>query len=1093
MAASRSPSRTEYHFAWICALPLELAAASAMLDETYPSLPATTAHNAYTLGRIHNHHIVLTCLPAGIYGTTSATAVVSHLESTFPNLRYGILVGIGGGVPSKTADVRLGDVVVSRPTGSFGGVIQYDFGKATSGGRFQHTGMLNQPPMVLLTAVSQLEANRMMERDGFILERMSEVFRRHPDMQEAFSRPQQEDCLFRSTYKHAASESTCLGCDPAEQKDRAPRVLREPQIHYGTIASGNRVIKDGIERDAIAREFNILCFEMEAAGIMNHLPCLVVRGICDYCDSHKNKQWQGYAALVAAIYARTLLSVIPVNYGQQEQLQPSGTWVVPFNRNPRFQGRDDKIIQLKDQILRRDGTRKAAISGLGGVGKTQIALEVAYQIHEQDPAYSVFWIPSTTVEAIEQAFMNIGEQLRLPDITAANIKSQIKTYLSSTGVSPWLLIIDNADDEDIWMKPLGASSPALKTFLPQTHNGFILFTTRNQRLATRLVGGPEIISLSELDPITAVNLFKDLLIQKHLPEEDQESTAILMRQLCGLPLALTQAASFINETSITLRTYLSLLDQQETSMIELLSQDFEDDYRYSDIKNPIATTWFISFQQIQQSCDLAAEYLAFIACIDARDIPLSLIPCDQSELAQEKALGVLKAYAFITEQTNNRFISMHRLVHLAIRSWLRQEGQLQQRVITAGNHLSQIFPSNDHPYRNIWREYLPHAEILLQCNELKSDPELRGDIRWRVGLCLYSDGRYNEAELLIRAAKEANELALGAKDHHTLMSMETLALVYQAQGRLPEAEQLELAVMEIRKRELGAEHPDTLIIIGNLASIYWNQGRYREAEELEVQLIETRKRVLGAEDPGTLMSMTNLASIYQDQHRYKEAEQLLLAMMEIRKRVLGVEHPDTLIGMSNLASLYRKQGRLDEAEELGLIVMEIRKRVLGAEHPDTLISMSNLALLYQTQGRLDEAEQFGLTVMETRKRVLGAEHPHTLTSMANLAFIMKNQERYLDAIPLLSSYLQLREKRFGATDGHTLRARAELESWQAALHGQQSPPPTTVSRRGPRDVSYLPLIQGGPVPSLLKSLQPWLIPSRPGQIVDERTGSEDVD
>ncbi|PYH88663.1 hypothetical protein BO71DRAFT_128987 [Aspergillus ellipticus CBS 707.79] len=179
MAASRAPSHTDYIFAWICALPLELAVASAVLDETYPSLAATTAHNAYTLGRINGHNVVLTCLPSGIYGTTSATAVVSHLQSAFPNLRYGIMVGIGGGVPSEAADIRLGDVVVSKPTGTSGGVIQYDLGKTIKGGRFQRTGTLNQPPSVLLTAMSQLEAGQMMKKMDDISQMISKIFLQH--------------------------------------------------------------------------------------------------------------------------------------------------------------------------------------------------------------------------------------------------------------------------------------------------------------------------------------------------------------------------------------------------------------------------------------------------------------------------------------------------------------------------------------------------------------------------------------------------------------------------------------------------------------------------------------------------------------------------------------------------------------------------------------------------------------------------------------------------------------------------------------------------------------------------------------------------
>ncbi|KAJ5723915.1 hypothetical protein N7488_001950 [Penicillium malachiteum] len=420
MTESNSTTETtfvhaDYTLACICALPLELAAAEAMLDERHRTLPSKTITQAtYLLGKIAGHNVIVTCLPAGIYGITSAAVVLSQILSTFPNVRCGLMVGIGGGVPSNMADIRLGDVGVSKPIGTFG----------VRDGPFQHIGMLNQPPTILLTAVSQLEANQMIMKDETILNRIYEIFRRHPDIKEAFARPQGEDRLFQSTYDHLESEISCLEFDPKEEVHRAPRASTEPKIHYGTIASGSHVIKDGRERDMIAQDFHALCFEMEAAGIMNHLPTLVIRGICDYCDSHKNKQWQKYAALVAALYSKILLSVIPVEHYHRDVSQSTtsskGHWMVPFDRNPRFIGRDEIVNMVRGHVLSPGQARKAAISGLGGVGKTQIALEIAYQIHDQDPTRSVFWIPCTSIEIVEQAFMSINKKLQLRNVTAGD-------------------------------------------------------------------------------------------------------------------------------------------------------------------------------------------------------------------------------------------------------------------------------------------------------------------------------------------------------------------------------------------------------------------------------------------------------------------------------------------------------------------------------------------------------------------------------------------------------------------------------------------------------------------------------------------------
>jgi nucleoside phosphorylase len=311
-------SHEDYTVGWICALPLEMTAAKVLLDETHSKLsqPATDP-NTYTLGKINGHNVVIICLPSGVYGTTSAAVMVSNMISTFPRIQFGLMVGIGGGVPCNTTDIRLGDVAVSKPTGSYGGVVQYDHGKTVSGGRFQQAGTLNQPPQVLLTSIAQLQADHMpvAGKKHSIAAILSEQREQMHDTEAIFTYPgQEQDQLFRSTYDHVEFEDTCVKCDKNQLVHREQRASKEPEIHYGLIASGNQVMKNGQTRDRLAQELGILCFEMEAAGLMNQLPCLVIRGISDYSDSHKNEKWQGYAALTAAAYGKMLLSVVPVAF-----------------------------------------------------------------------------------------------------------------------------------------------------------------------------------------------------------------------------------------------------------------------------------------------------------------------------------------------------------------------------------------------------------------------------------------------------------------------------------------------------------------------------------------------------------------------------------------------------------------------------------------------------------------------------------------------------------------------------------------------------------------------------------------------------------
>ncbi|KAN0070712.1 hypothetical protein V8E54_010877 [Elaphomyces granulatus] len=1030
-------SHEDYTVAWICALPLEAAAAKAMLDNIHPQLSQPTGDdNAYTLGEISGHNIVVTCLPSGVYGVVSAATVAAHMRITFPSIRFGLMVGIGGGVPSTKNDIRLGDVVVSKPTGSFGGVVQYDYGKTVSSGVFQQTGMMNQPPQVLLNAIARLHADDIMGgQSQSIAHMISDVLDANVEMKAPCSRPANEqDTLFNSAYNHPQHEDTCINCDKRQLIHRDPRTSDEPRIHYGLIASGNQVMKHGKTRDQLGKRHGMLCFEMEAAGLMNQLPCLVIRGICDYSDSHKNKQWQGYAALTAAAYAKILLSVVSVNRFRKSQTSQSGCWMVPFKRNPRFLGRHNEIVELEQKILNNnDQVRKMAITGLGGVGKTQIALEIAYQVRDRKPECSIFWIPSTSIEMVEQAYMSIGKHLGLQAVTPTEMKMRVKAHLSSEKAGPWLLIVDNVDDRSIWLTSDG-SSAAMDTYLPQSKYGFVLFTSRNQQLATKLVG-PDVINICQMDDKMATNLLRASLIDKNLVN-DHQTTRQLLHQLSCLPLAITQVASYINETGTSVATYLSLLQSQENVMVELLSQDFEDEWRYAGINNSVAVTWLISFKQIQRLNPLASDYLLFMSCIDPRDIPLSLLPPDSSKVKQQNTLGLLKAYSFITGQADGQSVSLHRLVHVATRNWLRNGEMLEQWTVNTGKRLRDIFPSNKHENRILWREYLPHALFVLQSEEFQNDKQDREDLQ----------GRWAEAEKLFVQVLQTRKTVLGPEHPDILTSMNNLASTYWKQGRWTEAEKLQVQVVQTRRTVLGPEHPDTLESMNDLASTYWNQGRWTEAEKLQVQVMETSKTVLGPEHPNTLTNMNNLAVTYRNQGRWTEAEKLQVQLIETCKAVLGPEHPDTLISMNSLAYTYRKQGRWTEAEKLQVQVIEASKTVLGPEHPDTLISMGTLALTYGSQGRWTEAEKLQVQEMEISKTVLGPDHPDTLTSMNNLSHTLKKLRRHDEALSMLQACVRLRNQRLGPSHPHTVDATATLKRWQSPIENPSIQGPASTGR-----------------------------------------------
>ncbi|KAL5363442.1 nucleoside phosphorylase domain-containing protein [Aspergillus floccosus] len=330
----------DYTVGWICALPeTELVAAGAMLDEVHPVLPAASPRdtNSYLLGKMGAHNVVIACLPAETKGKVSAATVAKDMLRSFPAVRFGLMVGTGGGAPhydlqgneaegegseddsghetEEVQDIWLGDVVISLHSKSTEAVVQYDFGKSVQEKEFIRIGgRLNKPPHILLSAVSMLRGQHA-RKGPKIPQILAKALRDNPLMASKFRHPGSgKDYLFKSDVTHTKGEESCKSCcgpDNVNLVKRKDRDNDDPQIHYGTIGSADRVMNDATLRDKWARKEKIKCFEMEAAGLMDLFPCIIIRGICNYADSHRNKVWQPYAAVTAASYAKELLLIIP--------------------------------------------------------------------------------------------------------------------------------------------------------------------------------------------------------------------------------------------------------------------------------------------------------------------------------------------------------------------------------------------------------------------------------------------------------------------------------------------------------------------------------------------------------------------------------------------------------------------------------------------------------------------------------------------------------------------------------------------------------------------------------------------------------------
>ncbi|KAK9485193.1 hypothetical protein V1527DRAFT_452484 [Lipomyces starkeyi] len=803
---------------WICALPLEMAAAKAMMDEVYEDLPVQpNDHNAYILGRIGNHNIVIACLPR---------------------------VNMALHQPPRDAGIRLGDVVVSRPTNVHGGVVQYDYGKALSGGGFQPTGMLNRPPQILLTALAKLQASHLTEGSQ-AMDFLDGIKHKIPRQASNFTRPTQEDHLYLTDYDHVEVNSkTCSGCDPTKIVPRASRNHSEPVVHYGLIASGNRAVKDSQLRDKLGRELGVYCVEMEAAGLMNNYPCLVVRGICDYADSHKNKGWQGYASATAAAYAKELLLCTSVSHVDQARTArntlsdsasrfhvPLDLTAVPAIGN--FLGRYKELERLWHHLQpEHSNSRKVVIlHGLGGMGKTQLAIHFARD-HKED-FNAIFWL---------SVFELCPTQITRPIPDHQNEEEveqnarQVLKWLAKQGNSRWLVIFDNVDQ----YSPV-AGDPGdgydLSEFFPTADHGSILITSRLQRL-TELGKSFPVQKLESEDAIQLLLQSSRLSVQNTIGKEevDQDITALTDR-LGGLPLAIVIAGAFMRETGTSISEYLQYYQKS-----------------WHDLQSHSRPGRHYQHEKQDQN---AAELLLLLAHFDYRDIWYELVKCGTNSSNQptwfsnvtpnrfafKERMRTLIGFSFIEVKQQEGSYAMHPVVQDWCLHMTENDAKTNRRNELALVSVGYMVPDrSDQNYWELQGRLLPHADYVLQA----------WDSDWL-----------------------ADDTAIWSAFHG-------LGNLYSDQGKLKEAEEMCERALAGREKALGPDHTSTLVSVHNLGNLYSDQGKLKEAEEMYERALAGREKALGPDHTSTLVS-----------GKLKEAEEMYERALAGREKALGLNHPKT--------------------------------------------------------------------------------------------------------------------------------------------------------------------------------------------------------
>ncbi|KAJ5745111.1 hypothetical protein N7520_010293 [Penicillium odoratum] len=718
-------------------------------------------------------------------------------------------------------------------------------------------------------------------------------------------------------------------------------------------------------------------------------------------------------------------SVVAARFAQtRPKPQPCST--VPFKKDPMFVGREAVISAIKESHT-AIGQRheRVALVGLGGVGKTQTAIEYAHRVRESTPDTWVFWIHASNAARLEQGYQEIAAVAEIPgrDDPKINILQLVYRWLCDPGNGRWLMVLDNADDDKkFFSSDVSHERGPLVSFLPQAAHGSMLITSRNGRAARNLVGNnSHVITVQPMNEAESLALLRVRIPAPQFgdsgePDEDEKA---LVEALEYIPLAITQAGSYIaNRFPLTtVSAYLRLFHEGESKQTRLLqNEDSTDLRRDPSIRYAVITTWQLSFEQIRHERPAATDLLALMSMFDRQGIPEDLVrDSDVDELDFHDALAPLLSYSLIRVEINERLFEMHRLVQLSVRAWLETHRQLHSWQAKSRRIMARAFPNGNYESWTQCRSLLVHAQSVLKCMYgVDDDDQLNAaTLSYNCGWFLHLQGGYEEAELMHRRALEAREKVYGHEHPKTLHSVNDIGLALDSQGKFEEAEAMHRRALETRERVLGREHPDTLTSVNNLGLVLDSQGKYEEAEAMHRRALETREKVLGREHPSTLSSVSNLGNVLDSQGKYEEAEAMHRRDLKGSEKVLGREHPSTLTSVSNLGNVLDRQGKYEEAEAMHRRDLEGSEKVLGREHPDTLTSVNNLGSVLDRQGKYEEAEAMHRRALETREKVLGREHPDTLTSVNNLGSVLDRQGKYEEAEAMHQRALEAQDKNLG--------------------------------------------------------------------------------
>lgn len=662
-------------------------------------------------------------------------------------------------------------------------------------------------------------------------------------------------------------------------------------------------------------------------------------------------------------------------------------WNLPL-RNIYFTGRDRLLERLHHALAARQIValnQAQALTGLGGIGKTAAAIEYAYRYAQEYEA--VFWIRADTSETLLSDFGDLASVLDLPvrvkqERDQQHIVSLVKRWLEQHG--PWLLIFDNADD------------PArVSHYWPGGVGGAVLLTTRSQTTGSH-------IEPIEMDRMSREEGIRFLLRRIHRIHNDKEqSTGVYAQEqeeagklwecVDGVPLALDQAAAYLEETGCTLSDYLDMFETGRKVLLKRRGKAGEH-------PEPVAVTWLMALKNIERGrTPAAADLLRFCALLHPDAIPEDMIrkgaftPALQSiamnKPAWNEAVAELHAYSLARRVGRKRILTMHRLVQAVIQDDMDQK-TLQEWAECAVRAVNTAFPDPDSGSWSQYEPLMPHAELAAHyINVYHIRSSEAGRLLYGMASYFYTRARYADAEPYYQRALSIREQEAGLDHLDVAESLDGLATLYREQGEYAKAEPLYRRALGIRELRLKAEHPDVAISLEGLAVLYKEQGRYAESESFHLRALAIREQHWGSDHLLVASSFNGLGLLYKEQGRYPEAKKCFRRSLAIRQKELGKEHPQVGASLNNLAILYTAQGKYAVAERLQRRALAITVQAYGEEYPGIATDLNNLAVACYEQRKYTEVVPLLERALRLWKLYLGEEHPHVGMALSNLAEI----------------------------------------------------------------------------------------------------------